>query len=86
MALTLAYYSLSLLITLALPLLVTALIIGFVVSLFQAVSSVQEQTLSAVPKMIGVFGLIFAIAPWLLKNMLTFLTYIYSNIPIFLMR
>ncbi|MEK7435163.1 MAG: flagellar biosynthetic protein FliQ [Cyanobacteriota bacterium] len=86
MALTLGYYSLSLLITLSLPLLITALSIGFAISLFQAVSSVQEQTLAAVPKMIGVFAIIMVLTPWLLKSMLTFFTYIYSNINVFMLR
>lgn len=70
----------------SLPLLGTALIVGFVVSLFQAVSSVQEQTLSSVPKMVAVFSIIVAIAPWLLNNMLSFTTYIFTNIPIFMIR
>lgn len=68
------------------PLLGTALIVGFVVSLFQAVTSVQEQTLSSVPKMVAVFSIIVAIAPWLLNNMVTFTSYIFSNIPIFMIR
>ncbi|MBC7474996.1 MAG: flagellar type III secretion system protein FliQ [Candidatus Sericytochromatia bacterium] len=74
------------LITLSLPLLITALIIGFVISLFQAVSSVQEQTLSSVPKMIGVFSVIMILGPWFLSRMLEFMTYIFTNIPTFMIR
>lgn len=84
--LSLGYYCLSLLIMLSLPLLLTALFIGFTISLFQAVTSIQEQTLSAVPKMIGVFVVIVLLGPWYLNNMLQFITYVFSNIPVFMIR
>ena len=70
----------------SLPLLITALIVGFVISLFQAVTSVQEQTLSAVPKMIAVFSVIMILGPWFLNRMLEFITYIFTNIPTFMIR
>jgi flagellar biosynthetic protein FliQ len=69
-----------------LPLLLTALLIGFVVSLFQAVSSVQEQTLAAVPKMIGVFAVMIMLGPWYLNRLLEFITYVFTNIPNFMIR
>ncbi len=84
--LSLGYYSLSLLIMLSLPLLLTALLVGFTISLFQAVTSIQEQTLSAVPKMISVFLVIVLLGPWYLNNMLGFLKYVFSNIPVFMIR
>lgn len=76
----------SLLITLSLPLLLTALLVGFCISLFQAVSSVQEQTLSAVPKMIAVFSVMILLGPWYLTTMLEFLKYIFTNINVFMIR
>jgi len=74
------------LINLSLPLLLTALLIGFSVSLFQAVSAIQEQTLSSVPKMIGVFAIIMLIGPWMLNSVLDLFRYIKTNIPVFLIR
>jgi len=71
---------------LSLPLLLTALLVGFTISLFQAVSSIQEQTLSAVPKMIAVFSVIILLGPWYLNSMLQFITYIFSNINVFMIR
>lgn len=67
-----------------LPLLLTALIVGFAVSLLQAVSSVQEQTLSSVPKMVAVFVVFMMMGPWYLSRMLDFFHYIYANIPNFM--
>jgi flagellar biosynthetic protein FliQ len=66
--------------------LLTALLIGFSVSLFQAVSSVQEQTLSAVPKMIGVFAVMVMLGPWYLNRLLEFINYVFTNIPTFMIR
>lgn len=80
------FYCVALLINLSMPLLLTALTVGFIISLLQAVSSVQEQTLSAVPKMITVFSVIVALGPWFLSRMLTFTEYIFKNIPLFMIK
>jgi len=84
--LTLGYYGLSLLINLSLPLLLSALVIGLTVSLLQATSSIQEQTLSFVPKMITVFSVALLIGPSMLAKMLTFFKYVITNIPDFLIK
>ncbi|GAA0742732.1 flagellar biosynthesis protein FliQ [Dactylosporangium roseum] len=63
------------------PVLLTALIVGFVVSLFQSVTQIQEQTLSFVPKAaaIGV-ALLFA-GNWMLHEMVTYTEQLYAQIP-----
>ena len=57
------------------------LVVGLIVSVFQAVTSIQEQTLSFIPKIL-VIGAVLAIGgPWMLDQMLTYTTNLYTNIP-----
>jgi len=74
------------LIQLSIPHLLGAMFVGLIVSLLQATSSIQEQTLSFVPKMITVFILLILLSTWMLKRMLSFTEYILSNIPVFLLK
>jgi flagellar biosynthetic protein FliQ len=66
---------------LAAPVLITAMVIGLAVSLFQAVSSIQEQTLSFVPKLVGIAVLIIISLPWLLRTTIEFTTAMFQKIP-----
>lgn len=66
---------------LALPILLTALVIGLLISLFQAVTSIQEQTLTFVPKAIGVVALLVILMPWFLRTLLDFTIIIFEKIP-----
>ena len=56
----------------AAPFLLTALVVGLLVSLFQTITSIQEQTLSFVPKALAVVGLLFLILPWLIQELTDF--------------
>jgi len=71
----------SQIITVATPLLLTAMFVGLIVSLLQAVTSIQEQTLSFVPKALAVVGLLFLILPWLLRSIMDFTVGIFERIP-----
>jgi flagellar biosynthetic protein FliQ len=51
---------------LSLPLLMVGLVVGLAVSLVQAVTQIQEQTLSFVPKILAVVGILFALLPWMI--------------------
>ena len=63
------------------PILITALVIGFVISLFQSVTQIQEATLSFVPKSIAVgLALLFS-GNWMLHEMVTFTTTLFRQIP-----
>jgi len=66
---------------LAAPVLMTAMVIGLAVSLFQAVSSIQEQTLSFVPKLVAIAALIIVSLPWLLRTTIEFTTAMFQKIP-----
>lgn len=64
----------------SLPLLLLALGIGLAVSIFQATTQIQEQTLAFVPKIIGVFvGLIF-FGPWMLSRIVDYTFQIFNNL------
>ena len=71
---------------LSMPMLGLGLIAGLVISVFQAVTQIQEMTLSFVPKIIAVFlGLLFA-APWMLQEMTEFTHNVFENIPMYIGR
>lgn len=62
------------------PLLILALAIGLLVSIFQATTQIQEQTLAFIPKIVAVFvGLIF-FGPWMLTKMVEFTTDLFQNL------
>ncbi|MFA5103980.1 MAG: flagellar biosynthesis protein FliQ [Candidatus Margulisiibacteriota bacterium] len=67
--------------TLALPIVGLGLLVGFVISLFQAVTQIQEQTLTFVPKMIVVMGAIAFLSPWMAAILVDYITTLWSNIP-----
>ncbi len=65
----------------AMPLLLVGLVIGLVVSVFQAVTQIQEQTLTFIPKIVGM-GLVLVVAgPWMLSEVVTYTQQLYSSIP-----
>jgi len=66
---------------LALPTLGVSLVVGLVISVLQATTQVQEQSLTFVPKIIAVFVTLAVTAPWLLKLMLGFTSRLYARLP-----
>ncbi|MEE1078246.1 MAG: flagellar biosynthesis protein FliQ [Agathobacter sp.] len=71
-------------ITTAAPLLLVSLIVGLLVSIFQTVTSIQEQTLTFVPKILAVFLTIMICGSWMLNNMSGFMTDLWSNFSYYL--
>jgi flagellar biosynthetic protein FliQ len=63
------------------PLLGTSLLVGLLISIFQATTQIQEQTLTFVPKIIMVFISLIVFGPWMLNLLVAFTTNIISNIP-----
>lgn len=68
------------------PILLTALFIGFGVSLFQSVTQIQEVTLSFVPKAIGIGVVIVICGNWMLHELVSFTVDLYERIPQILMN
>jgi flagellar biosynthesis protein FliQ len=63
------------------PILLTTLAIGLGISLFQAVTSINEQTLSFVPKVLGVVSLLVILLPWMLRTTVEFATAMIQKMP-----
>jgi flagellar biosynthetic protein FliQ len=66
---------------LASPILLIGMAIGLGVSLFQTVTSIQEQTLTFVPKAMGIVALLVILLPWMLRNTIEFSTMVIQKIP-----
>jgi flagellar biosynthetic protein FliQ len=62
------------------PLLLVGLIIGLVVSIFQAATSINEQTLSFIPKLVGIFITLVLAGPWMLTIMTDYMRSIFTGI------
>ena len=65
----------------AAPMLGLGLMVGLMVSVFQATTSIQEQTLAFIPKIIAVFVAILIFGPWMLRIMVEYLTNVLVNLP-----
>lgn len=68
----------------AAPPLIVSLVIGLIVSVFQTVTSIQEQTLTFVPKMVGMFLTLMLIGHWMLNGMTTFMEELWSNFSLYI--
>jgi flagellar biosynthetic protein FliQ len=68
------------------PILLTALLVGFLISLFQAATQIQEQTLSFVPKMIAVAIALLVTGNWVLNEMVSFTQSLFDMLPRLLSR
>ena len=69
---------------LALPALLVGMIMGLVISIFQATTQINEMTLSFIPKIIGVVIVIVLTMPWMLNEMTDFSTHVFALIPTFI--
>ena len=63
------------------PLLLTALVAGLVVSVFQAATQINEMTLSFIPKLIGVFVAMVISGPWILQLLIDYTQRLFTGIP-----
>jgi flagellar biosynthetic protein FliQ len=65
----------------AAPLLLTALVIGLIVSIFQAATQINEATLSFIPKLLGIFIVLILAGHWMLTTLLDYLRLVLTSIP-----
>jgi flagellar biosynthetic protein FliQ len=77
----LASQALSVTFKLAMPLLAVGLIIGLAVSVFQAVTQINEQTLSFIPKVVALAAVLLVGGPWMLNTMLAYTSELWAQIP-----
>jgi len=78
---TLGQQAIELTLMVAAPLLLSALLIGLVVSIFQAATQINEQTLSFIPKIVGIFVTLIIAGPWMISMLVDFMRRLFSNIP-----
>jgi flagellar biosynthetic protein FliQ len=76
-----AHQAMVIALLLAGPLLLTSLVVGLVVSLFQAATQINESTLTFIPKLLAVFCALVVGGPWMLHMMLDYLRQVLTNIP-----
>ena len=73
--------ALELALRVGLPLLIVGLVVGLAVSVFQAVTQIQEQTLSFIPKILALAGVLIVLGPWMLNQLLSYTTNLWGSIP-----
>lgn len=76
--------ALYVIIKVSLPVLLVSLIVGLIISIFQTVTSIQEQTLTFVPKIICVFLGMMIFGSWILTNLTEFINTLWSDFSIYL--
>ena len=68
----------------AAPLLIISLVVGLIISIFQTVTSIQEQTLTFVPKLLAIFAGMMLLGHWMLNNMVTYMTNLWDDFSVFI--
>jgi flagellar biosynthetic protein FliQ len=79
--LTLAQQALWITALVAAPLLLTALVVGLAVSIFQAATQINEMTLSFIPKLLAMFATLVLAGPWMLAMLVDYVQRLFSSIP-----
>ena len=75
--------ALQMILLISAPILGISLIVGLVVSIFQAVTSIHEATLTFVPKIVAVFVALMFFLPWMMRTLLFFTTSLLINLPLY---
>ncbi|MBK6337707.1 MAG: flagellar biosynthesis protein FliQ [Betaproteobacteria bacterium] len=79
--LTIAQQALEVTVLISAPLLLTALAVGLLVSIFQAATQINEMTLSFIPKLLAMFGALILGGPWMLETLVDYIQRLYTSIP-----
>lgn len=66
----------------SLPILAVALVVGLIVSIFQAATQINESTLSFLPKMVSIFIAIIVLSPWMMRKMDDYVHQVYEKIAL----
>jgi flagellar biosynthetic protein FliQ len=67
----------------ATPVLLVSLIVGLIVSIFQTITSIQEQTLTFIPKILSIFISIMILGQWMMRNMTSLMTNLWSDFTLY---
>lgn len=66
------------------PVLLVSLVVGLIVSIFQTVTSIQEQTLTFVPKILAIFAALLILGHWMMNNMVEFMIRLWSDFTVYI--
>lgn len=66
------------------PMMITALVVGLVIAIFQATTQIQEQTLAFVPKLIAIFLVILVLGPWIIDQMVVYTQALFENLVMYI--
>jgi flagellar biosynthetic protein FliQ len=80
-AINLAMDAVSISIKVGLPILLVGLVVGLVISIFQAITQIQEMTLTFIPKIVATVVVLVVAGPWMLAQILTYTSELYNSIP-----
>ena len=69
---------------LASPMLIVGLVVGIIISIFQAVTQIQEMTLTFVPKIVGVLAALIIALPWMINLLVTYTQNLFYDIPMYI--
>ena len=78
---SLAMDAMTLALKVGMPLLLVGLVVGLIVSIFQAVTQIQEMTLTFIPKVLALGVVLVVAGPWMLGQLLTYTENLYTSIP-----
>ncbi|MDR3393195.1 MAG: flagellar biosynthesis protein FliQ [Sulfuriferula sp.] len=78
---TIGQHALEVTLMVSAPMLLVALVIGLIVSIFQAATQINEATLSFIPKLVGIFITLVVAGPWMLSVLLDYMREVFTNIP-----
>lgn len=76
--------TLFLIIKVSAPLLLVSLCVGLAISIFQAVTSIQEQTLTFVPKVLAIFVTLMVLGHWIMNNIIEYMHELWSNFSLYI--
>ena len=68
----------------SMPLLIISMVVGLIISLFQTLTSIQEQTLSFVPKLLAIFVSIMIMGSWILNTIVDYMVQLWSNFNVYI--
>ncbi|MDO4965351.1 MAG: flagellar biosynthesis protein FliQ [Lachnospiraceae bacterium] len=68
----------------AAPMLLVSLVVGLLVSIFQTVTSIQEQTLTFVPKILSIFAVLMLVGHWIANNITSFTASLWNNFSLYI--
>lgn len=78
---TIGRHALEVTLMVSAPMLLVALVIGLIVSIFQAATQINETTLSFIPKLVGIFITLVVAGPWMLSVLLDYMREVFTSIP-----